>query len=67
VADPFITLIDNGPYHVRGSFKVVLPSGRELETKGEVWLCRCGVSQNKPFCDGMHQKIDFQATEAAAP
>jgi nitrite reductase/ring-hydroxylating ferredoxin subunit/CDGSH-type Zn-finger protein len=58
-----ITPNNNGPYHVRGSFTIVLPSGRELQTEGETWLCRCGGSSNKPFCDGTHRKIGFKAAE----
>jgi len=58
-----ITPTNNGPYWVRGKFKIVLPSGRELTVDGETWLCRCGGSQNKPFCDGTHKKIGFKHTE----
>jgi CDGSH iron-sulfur domain-containing protein 3 len=63
--ETIITPSDNGPLHVRGQFKLVMPSGRELDTDGEAWLCRCGGSQNKPFCDGTHSKLGFAAAEAA--
>jgi len=63
--DAIITPTDNGPYHVRGRFKIVLPRGQELETDDETWLCRCGASQTKPFCDGAHTQIGFAAAEAA--
>jgi CDGSH-type Zn-finger protein len=36
-----------------------------LETDGEYWLCRCGESTTKPFCSGMHAKVDFDGTETA--
>jgi CDGSH-type Zn-finger protein len=61
-----ITPTDNGPLHVRGAFRIVLPSGRILETDEEVWLCRCGASGDKPFCDGSHAQIGFVATEPVA-
>lgn len=63
--EAIITPLNNGPYHVIGHFKIVMPGGRELETEGETWLCRCGGSTNKPFCDGTHSKIGFMAAEAA--
>lgn len=57
-----ITPRKNGPYHVRGKVSIVTPGGRILETDGdETWLCRCGHSANKPFCDSTHKKIGFQS------
>ena len=38
-----------------------LAPGRTLERTTETWLCRCGGSQNKPYCDGSHRKIGFTA------
>ena len=60
-----ITPGKNGPYHIQGKIRLTLPDGQELETEEETWLCRCGGSKNKPFCDGTHKKIGFQADEAA--
>lgn len=37
-----------------------LPQGKEL-----IALCRCGQSKNKPFCDGHHKQVGFQAGETA--
>ena len=61
-----ITPSDNGPYRVEGDFVLVLPSGQTVETNHRIaYLCRCGASTRKPFCDGTHSKIGFQAAEAA--
>jgi CDGSH-type Zn-finger protein len=57
-----ITPYRNGPYLVRGPFSVVDQDGNEIERKRRVIaLCRCGRSQNRPFCDGTHKAIGFQA------
>lgn len=59
-----ITPKKNGPYYIQGKIRVVLPDGRELETEEETWLCRCGHSANKPFCDGTHKRIGFRSDPA---
>jgi CDGSH-type Zn-finger protein/uncharacterized Fe-S cluster protein YjdI len=51
----------NGPLRVKGNLEVCSGTGRTVKrTTGEA-LCRCGHSQNKPFCDGSHAKIGFRA------
>jgi CDGSH-type Zn-finger protein len=62
-----ITVRDNGPLlvDVKG-LSVCDTSGGEFFLKGSnVALCRCGASLNKPFCDGAHVKIAFQAANKA--
>ena len=55
----------NGPYVIMtGGRYVVRSEGEErVEEKQVVALCRCGGSKNKPFCDGTHAKIGFEAPE----
>ena len=57
----------NGPYRVEGDdVRVVDWEGKEYTFERlPIALCRCGASTNKPFCDGTHSKIGFQAAEAA--
>jgi CDGSH-type Zn-finger protein len=54
-----ITPTENGPYWVRGDFKITLSDGSKKVTEDEVWLCRCGQSNTKPFCDGSHNAAGF--------
>lgn len=62
-----ITPYRNGPYLVRGPFLIVDQDGTEIEVKRRVVaLCRCGRSQSRPFCDGTHKAIGFQA-ESGVP
>lgn len=59
-----VTPTKNGPLHVQGSLEVVSGTGRTVNRVTDTWLCRCGHSQNKPFCDGSHAKFGFQADGA---
>ena len=64
------TLIANGPILVGGDlsgFELIDSTGQavDLAGKSKIFLCRCGASVTKPFCDGTHSKIGFQAAEAA--
>ncbi|GIW07200.1 MAG: hypothetical protein KatS3mg060_2005 [Dehalococcoidia bacterium] len=58
-----ITPLNNGPYRVTGTFTVTMPSGKVVKQDGTAFLCRCGQSSKKPFCDGTHAKIGFAAEE----
>ena len=61
-----ITTRPNGPYLITGPIRIVDPDGKEFLVEREtVALCRCGQSSNKPFCDGTHGKVGFQAAEKA--
>ncbi|MDD3079327.1 MAG: CDGSH iron-sulfur domain-containing protein [Paludibacter sp.] len=53
-----IKVYKGGPYLFTGEFKIVMPSG-EVKMVKDPHLCRCGLSKNKPFCDGSHAKSDF--------
>jgi CDGSH-type Zn-finger protein/uncharacterized Fe-S cluster protein YjdI len=51
----------NGPLRMIGNFEICSGTGRTVKrTSGEA-LCRCGHSQNKPFCDGSHARVGFVA------
>lgn len=62
-----ITVRPNGPYRVEGEFELVDGAGKPFGLGGRaaISLCRCGHSENKPFCDGSHNKIGFQSTVEA--
>ncbi len=54
MAEVTIEATPNGPYLVTGSIELRDADGKVLPTKSKVWLCRCGASTKKPFCDGTH-------------
>lgn len=56
-----ITPLKDGPLQLDGPFEVVAGSGRKVERTRQQWLCRCGRSASKPFCDGSHRAARFKA------
>jgi len=65
--EPSISLIENpqagtsGPIWVKGRIPIESADGHKYELRNRVTLCRCGKSENKPFCDGTHVSIKFRS------
>ncbi|MGO4303732.1 MULTISPECIES: CDGSH iron-sulfur domain-containing protein [unclassified Cupriavidus] len=63
-----VTVQDNGPYRIKGPIRILTPAGDSIDFEGDqVWLCRCGHSEKKPFCDGSHKRVGFSATSPPKP
>jgi len=62
-----ITVNANGSLRVEGEITLCDPTGKEFGLGGRstISLCRCGLSQNKPFCDGGHRGGGFESAVAA--
>jgi CDGSH-type Zn-finger protein len=64
--EPSVGLIEDpsqgvaGPIWVRGGIPITSADGETYEVRNRVTLCRCGGSNNKPFCDGTHAAIGFR-------
>ena len=59
-----IRALRNGPYEVKGGPAILDVEGAAYTTADDpAYLCRCGQSASKPFCDGMHKKAGFRAEE----
>lgn len=59
--NPTVTVLKNGPYHITGGIELI---GENIQfgegaSKEHYTLCRCGASENKPFCDGAHKSSNF--------
>ena len=54
----------NGPLQVSGNLELCSGTGRTVDRVTQAYLCRCGQSQNKPFCDGSHKRVGFTADGA---
>jgi len=57
--------LKDGPYEIRieGKEFVVKIGDKEEVKQNAIYLCRCGLSKNKPFCDGSHGRCGFEAPE----
>lgn len=63
-----IKVRENGPYKITGPVTIVDADGHEFtidEPGRPIVLCRCGGSTTKPFCDGTHSRLGFDAAERA--
>lgn len=63
-----IRIRDNGPLVVEGPFTLHDAEGRAYQidsSKPAIALCRCGGSNNRPFCDGAHKDCNFEAADRA--
>lgn len=62
-----VTIADNGSIRLEGDFTIYDSQGRAFGLGGRnvISLCRCGMSENKPFCDGSHRKVNFHSECAA--
>ncbi|HEY2068799.1 MAG TPA: CDGSH iron-sulfur domain-containing protein [Rhizomicrobium sp.] len=54
-----VTPQKNGPLMVEGALEICAASGRTVSRETKTWLCRCGHSGDKPFCDGSHKAAGF--------
>ena len=57
----------DGPLQVSGALSLTNSRGEVVATEARYWLCRCGGSANKPFCDGTHKKIGFSSARLSDP
>jgi CDGSH-type Zn-finger protein len=55
-----------GPYHCQGRVEIRAADGSLLQAVSETWLCRCGQSRDKPYCDGSHAAAPLQDASLAS-
>ncbi len=65
--DSEILCRNNGPLLVKGNFEIQDAEGNLFDLRGRtvISLCRCGASNNKPFCDGNHKRSGFESAVKA--
>lgn len=55
-----VDVMENGPLLVKGSLEIKMPDGSVQHKSDLTAFCRCGASNNKPYCDGTHNKLPFK-------
>ena len=69
MANVTIKALKDGPYEVAGGAKILDHTGKEFaesQIDPLLYLCRCGHSKTKPFCDNSHEKIGFKSEETVS-
>ena len=63
MSEVVIVVANNGPNRISGDVVIKDADGNEFDLTGRerISLCRCGHSDNKPFCDGSHNRLGFQS------
>ena len=63
MADTRLTVRNHGPLRLEGEFTLYDAEGNPFDLAGRtaISLCRCGHSEDKPFCDGSHKRVGFQS------
>lgn len=54
----------DGPWMLPGPAECIMAEAQQTIAGETVYLCRCGASSRKPFCDGSHRRIGFEAPAA---
>jgi len=67
MAESKVTVRNNGPLRIEGEFSICDQDGNTFGLAGRtmISLCRCGNSENKPFCDGSHNRVGFKSETKA--
>ena len=67
MSDVKIVVKEDGPFLVQGDIQLVDADGNAFDTdKPAIALCRCGASEDSPFCNGTHRKIGFKSAPKAS-
>ena len=60
---PLPFALPDGPLKLSGNVEILSGTGRVLVRTQSARLCRCGASENKPFCDGSHARAGFRSED----